>query len=86
MAAPSGTHLQPQHLGLRLEDAEFKVILGYKRPRYRRGNLSQDTYGCCYAADVHGLRNLHLSFLLTGENDRRKNYFNTSKYAVEGIK
>lgn len=44
MAASSGTHLQPQHLRLRLEDAEFKVILGYKRPRYRRGKLSLSGY------------------------------------------
>lgn len=44
MAAPDGTHLQPQHLGLRLEGAVFKVILGYKRPRCRRGNLSLSGY------------------------------------------
>lgn len=44
MAAPSGTQLQPQHLGLRLEDVEFKVILGYERPRHRRGNLSLAGY------------------------------------------
>lgn len=48
MAAPGGVHLQSQHVGLRQEDGEFKVILGCQRPRYR-----EDIYGGSYVVNGH---------------------------------